>query len=97
MSYYAFRVPFSLTKKIQRGLCNKHGSASEPNQCSLRHIYGVRRVQIILSTVVFWRSWQVRKPNCTCYSLGIATAHSSGCTGLYSGCVVGEQVAPVFS
>jgi hypothetical protein len=33
----------------------------------LRHIYGVRRVQIILSTVVFWRSWQVCKPNRTCY------------------------------
>ena len=34
----------------------------------LRHIYGVRRVQIILSTVVFWRSWQVCKPNRTCYN-----------------------------
>jgi hypothetical protein len=53
MSCCAFRVAFSFTKKIQRGL-------------------------------------------------GIAAAHSSGCTGLYSGCVVGEQVAlgakyPVFS
>jgi hypothetical protein len=28
--------------------------------CSLRHIYGVRRAQIILSTVVFWSSWQAR-------------------------------------
>jgi hypothetical protein len=44
MSCWAFRVPFSFTKAIQRGV-------------------------------------------------GITTAHSSGRTGLYSGCMVAEQVA----
>jgi hypothetical protein len=80
-------TPIKKEKILQRKslptdkICNKRGSESEPNRCSLRHIYGVRRAQIILSTVVFWFSWQVCKPNRTCYKILQLTVSSSNKSG----------------
>ena len=54
---------------LERGdSCNKwFGYAA--NLCGLRHIYMVLGVfRTILSTVVFWPSWQACKPNNVCYN-----------------------------
>src|SRR5438270_12303063 len=45
--------------------CNSMPVRGNSRLCCLRYIYGVRRVQIVLNTVVFWLKWQVCKPNHT--------------------------------